>query len=529
MVLNKLNNQLRISIVIDDLSIFAWRKKIIDGIINSPFAEISQILTIPGEQKSKNKLCKYHIQLDAWYFKPKPYAFEKSEALKNIEPYIFRNWSIEQPLQRAADCILWLSEQTPSPIFLQKQHVPIFAFVHGSENTLNSYSLGYLDFLDKKEVLSSALVCYAGDRFKLIERTWSMMQTMSISRSRNEHFWKLSTILLRALEKFYRLSHTDKKTLFCTSLIDLPKPVKNNPHRIPFNKSISCLWNHALRFGVKTWRKIQYQEQWIILLDMQKGINKNFSDFKKILPPKDVFWADPFLIEDKGQHFLFFEELPFATWKGHLSVSEIDGLGNISKPKKILDLPYHLSYPFIFKFDDRFYMIPESYEAGKIQLFEARSFPDKWEHKMDLMNEVTAFDTTLFFHNEKWWMFTVLANEGSGHNDELFLFYAENPLTDQWTSHPKNPIVSDVRSARPAGNIYIEDGKIIRPSQDCARKYGYGFHLNEIEILSETDYREKSILHVRPDWEKSITRTHSFNHSSKATVIDAAIQRSRFF
>ena len=149
---------------------------------------------------------------------------------------------------------------------------------------------------------------------------------------------------------------------------------------------------------------------------------------------------------------------------------------------------------------------------------------------MNIMTGVYAFDSTLFFYNKKWWLFTLLSeHKGGGHNDELFLFYADTPFTTDWKSHPQNPIVSDVRLARPAGNIYEEDGRLIRPSQDCARKYGYGFNLNEIEVLTETEYRERRILHVRPNWDRSLSRTHSFNHLEGMTIIDAMIQRSRFF
>jgi hypothetical protein len=521
MVINNIYTNVRLLVVIDDIPLEAWRNKIIDDISDSPIYKIVNILRLSSSLQPMNQLCCLHMHIDQWYFNPKPNAFEQKENTLGVEK---KMWMSEKKLSVQFDYLIWLSDQSPSEVFLQQLTKPLLSFVHGPSNIHDGRLLGYQGFYQKREVLSSALICYTTKRFKLIERTWSMMRTMSIARSRNEHFWKLSTLLPRALKK---ISQLKSKSISIESLVDLSVNSESKP--ISTLTALRCLYHHGLCFSIKALRKLQYKEQWILLLKMQNGIAKDFNTFKKILPPKDVFWADPFLVEEKDKHYLFFEELPFSTWKGHLSVSEIDEQGNLSKPIKILDLPYHLSYPFIFKFDNQFYMIPESYEAGNIQLFEAISFPYDWQHKMDLMNGVMAFDTTLYFNNGKWWMFTTLAEEGSSHNDELFLFYADSPFTNEWTSHPKNPIVSDVRSARPAGKIYEENGKIIRPSQDCSRKYGYGFHLNEIEILTETDYREKSILHVRPDWEKLFTRTHSFNHSSKATVIDAAIQRSRFF
>ncbi len=519
MVLDTRHSALRIAIVVDDVSVPAWKKKVIDGLIEMSQSPVIELFLHPSAPKGGRQLRHLHIALDRWYFKPSPDAFN---ACKLDDGQ--RNGTIAE-LQRAQqDLLIWLSEEN-LPKELQRQSAfVVLALVHGENHSFAGQDLGYADFYHRREVISSTLVGWRNGKTWLVEQTWSMMKTMSISRSRNEHFWKLSTILLRAIRKFSRMP----KEKYEHAFIELPQ-FSSAPN--PTLKGIGVfknLYAHALRFGMKAWRKLQYKEQWILLLKMQKGIAQDFEQFKKILPPKDCFWADPFVVENEGKRYLFFEELPYATDKGHLCVTEIDDHGNISTPVKILDLPYHLSYPFIFEQDGHFYMIPESYQARNIQLFEATQFPYQWEHKMDLMTEVAAFDTTLFFYNNKWWMFTVLAEKGSGHNDELFLFYADSPFTDQWASHPQNPIVSDVRTARPAGNIYEEGGKIIRPSQDCSRKYGFGFNLNEIVVLSETDYQEKRMLHVRP-WEKGLTRTHSFNHSESVTVIDAAIQRSRFF
>ena len=275
----------------------------------------------------------------------------------------------------------------------------------------------------------------------------------------------------------------------------------------------------------KAWRKLNYREQWILLILIGQSPSRSFKDFKPLYPPKDRFWADPFLLNRNKRHYLFFEELPFATDKGHISVVEVDESGQISEPQRVLETPYHLSYPFLLEYEDRLYMIPESYQANCIEVFECMDFPLKWEPKLKLMDNICAMDTTLFHYNNKWWLFTAITeNKGASHHDELFLFFADEPLTTQWTAHPQNPIISDVRRARPAGNIYIENGEIIRPSQDSTRKYGYGFNLNKVEVLSETEYRESPILHVRPDWNPEIRRTHSYVHQPGITVIDGLIQ-----
>ena len=78
-------------------------------------------------------------------------------------------------------------------------------------------------------------------------------------------------------------------------------------------------------------------------------------------------------------------------------------------------------------------------------------------------------------------MFTnIKENEGASSFDELFLFYADELLTNHWKPHPKNPVVSDVKSARPAGSLFFYNNKLYRPSQDCSFRYGYATVINEI-------------------------------------------------
>ena len=145
------------------------------------------------------------------------------------------------------------------------------------------------------------------------------------------------------------------------------------------------------------------------------------------------------------------------------------------------------------------------------------------------MSDVEAVDTTLFWHSGRWWLFTnILETQGSSIYDELFLFSSESLLTTEWTPHPMNPIVSDVRCARPAGRIFLKDGRVYRPSQNCSKRYGYGFNLHEITMLTMTDYQEEMVAVVEPKWDKAIQATHTFNHVDGLSIVDVSQRRRKF-
>jgi hypothetical protein len=247
------------------------------------------------------------------------------------------------------------------------------------------------------------------------------------------------------------------------------------------------------------------------------------------MPPKEKFWADPHLIQVDGRYYIFIEEFVHAKNKGHISVIELDETGKWKAPVKVLEKDYHLSYPFVFKWNDKFYMVPESRANKTIDLYECADFPYKWNFKQCLMENVSAVDTTIIYYSNKWWLFTAMAeNEAAAPIFELFLFYSDDIFSGKWIAHPKNPIVSDVKSARSAGSLFVKDGKLFRPSQDCSKRYGYGFDLNKVEILSETEYYEKRTLSIRPNWDKKILATHTFASCGNLTVIDAFMTTGKF-
>jgi hypothetical protein len=246
--------------------------------------------------------------------------------------------------------------------------------------------------------------------------------------------------------------------------------------------------------------------------------------------PKSVFWADPFVIARNDLFYLFVEELLFKTNKGHLSAVVLNKKGEILDSKIILEKPYHLSYPYMLAIDGVDYMIPETNENSTIDLYKCTNFPFEWEFDRHIMKNIHAVDATPFFYDNIWWLFAnVDEKDGkSSINDELFLFYSDDFLSGKWTSHPQNPIVSDVKRARPAGKIFIENGDVFRPSQDCSSCYGNALNINQILVLTPTEYKEELISKTRlEDWDPKLKRIHSLNHDEGMTVIDTFRYRSK--
>jgi hypothetical protein len=171
-------------------------------------------------------------------------------------------------------------------------------------------------------------------------------------------------------------------------------------------------------------------------------------------------------------------------------------------------------------------MIPETRAMGRIELYRAVSFPDSWQRDRILLDCVPAADATLLHHDGRLWLFTTIAAEGASYSDELHLFLADS-LEGPWRAHPRNPVVSDVRGARPAGAIQRWGERLVRPAQDCSRRYGWALSFREIETLDEEDYGEREIERLEPGQVGGFRATHTYAADRRFEAIDVRWRQLR--
>ena len=203
-------------------------------------------------------------------------------------------------------------------------------------------------------------------------------------------------------------------------------------------------------------------------------------------PPRGRLWADPMIVRSEGQAFIFFEDYDYRSRRGHISVVELDASGCVGAPRTALQADHHLSYPFVFEWRGAHFMVPETERARAVRLYRSVEFPTRWEYVQDLLSDIRAVDATICEHGGRWYLFTSVSEAGGWSCDELFLFVADTPI-GPWAPHPMNPIVSDVRSARPGGALFRHDGVLYRPGQNSEKTYGHSLAVLEVTELTPTD------------------------------------------
>lgn len=292
---------------------------------------------------------------------------------------------------------------------------------------------------------------------------------------------------------------------------------------------LSRFFHRVIRKLNKTVSSWFFIDQWVVLAAHDLGLESlEWSQFSPIVPPPDRYWADPFVIERNDRHYVFIEEKIYQTGLGRIACLTLDSDGHLLNNQAVLERPYHLSYPFLFEHQGQLYMLPESAQHGTLEIYRCSRFPDQWEFVHNLMQDVYAVDATLLEYDGKWWLFVNMKqDENSSSLDRLFLFWADSPLSQQWAPHPMNPVVDDIRTARPAGHIFMQNENLIRPSQDCEKRYGYALNFNRITKLSVTEYEEIPAARLAPPTRDKILATHTYNTVGNMTVIDAVIRRRK--
>ena len=248
--------------------------------------------------------------------------------------------------------------------------------------------------------------------------------------------------------------------------------------------------------------------------------------FTLLASPPSRFYADPFLFEHDGATFLFFEDYDYDTGKAHISYVILGAHGS-STPALALERPYHLSYPYVFGDDGRILMIPETAYNRTIELYEAKSFPERWSLRSVLMTDIVALDATVYREAGRWWMFaTVMLEHDSSSSDTVSLFWADT-IEGPWHPHPMNPVKYDVTASRPAGTLIRSDGRLLRPTQDCSKGYGSALSWCEVVELSETSFAERLVARQACPAASRYYGLHTYNRAASYETVDFARTRWR--
>lgn len=509
---------LRIGIVLDGRAGPAWIGALVERVIQSKQIAISQVFFTGATRSSSSLFTVLYGAIDRLLFPLQNDALASTSLITlladipALEIRAPRDWTNAAAALAGLDVLLDLGSG-PLPE-IAALPCPLWHY----SQSMRQGTAGLAEVVQRCAVSGAELFAKENGQTHCIYRSWSGTHNLSARRNRQRIYWKAHAFAARRLEQLAQVGAENFYQRF----------VVPSAHSSPLRADF---WRYVAAFKWHWWRQalsdLFYRNTWHVHCGPCAEIPDTFDELSAVRPTANTYWADPFIVEREGERLLFVEEYDLKKKKGHIAVATLRANNSTPSATTIIDAPYHLSYPFVFTYENEFYMLPESSDNTSIDLYHSTDFPLHWQHAATLMRDVYAVDSTLFFYHNRWWLFTcIAAHSEAPARDELFLYYADSPLSATWTPHPLNPIVSDARCARPAGRIFTSADRIIRPAQDCSRRYGYGLRLMEIVTLDEEHYEEREYRAYLPQGKR--VGIHTFNRQAGWAAIDVKFKTRRW-
>jgi hypothetical protein len=350
---------------------------------------------------------------------------------------------------------------------------------------------------------------------RAIYRSEVTADAVSLQRGRNAAYWTSAPFVIRRLEQLASGRWEPGAEPIQPPAADVAAPTAA--------RTVRCAGRIAGRAARRKLLTAMFQHQWFLGVRPRAGDRLPGDDatpWQLVVPPPDRSYTDPFVVGHGDQTFVFFEVLEHRrAARGQLAVGRLEADGRLADVEPVLPLPHHTSYPYVFRDGGHTFLIPETGAARRVQLFAATSFPFEWEPVATLLEGVDAVDASVIAWGGRYWMWVNIAVPGGRLCVDTFL-YSSHRLGGDWRPHPQNPVVSDLRRARPAGRPFVLGDRLIRPSQDCSRRYGASVVFNQVDVLTVDDYRERPIASLEPRWADRpnlAAHTYTFDAGWEAT------------
>ena len=197
--------------------------------------------------------------------------------------------------------------------------------------------------------------------------------------------------------------------------------------------------------------------------------------------------ADPFLFAHKGLLHLFYERQVRHYGKGSIYMRKTADLAHWSEEQEVLSEAWHLSFPFVFEAEGQVWLLPESGDSFKVQLYRATDDSlSSWKPEKTLLSGVKWRDSSLFQHGGVWYLFTTICDE----NPTALHLFTSDRLQGPYSEHPLSPVCRGKEYGRSGGCVFEIDGQLFRPAQNGLQGYGKQLSILRIDRLSPSEYSE---------------------------------------
>lgn len=240
------------------------------------------------------------------------------------------------------------------------------------------------------------------------------------------------------------------------------------------------------------------KNRWVVGFKPFAGSYTDLSGMEVIEYDGDGYLADPFVVGN----YVFVEE--YVEGKGRISVIDLEKM-NLTT---VIEEEHHMSFPNIIMHGGEYYMLPEEGAINQVRLWKATSFPFEWEVAHTIIRGgMHPGDSEIFFYNDKVYLFTT---SGSDH----LMYLLES---DELLGAYRYVQETEIPNSRPAGKMFVDRGRIIRPVQKCENQYGEALILKTVSLDPYTEFESEELS---ASWIPNLNGFHTLNYNDRWIVVD---------
>lgn len=234
-------------------------------------------------------------------------------------------------------------------------------------------------------------------------------------------------------------------------------------------------------------------------------------------PPKDKWYADPFLLDVTDDSFVVLvEEFRYEHPKGRIARLVVDRKTmKIVSETIVLDLPTHLSFP-IYQYDkDVLYIYPENIESGSFSRYRYDKQTDCFVYS-DRLVDMPLADVVPFSINGRNYLLATDGRDNDGSGSILLVFSDDEGAYTHFQS-----IEFSSKIARNGGAVLKIGESIYRVAQDCSIRYGYALNFQKMVVGENGKFSFETVSQIFPSGLQYAT--HTFNVCKGWAVVDVEV------
>lgn len=241
---------------------------------------------------------------------------------------------------------------------------------------------------------------------------------------------------------------------------------------------------------------------------------------------KDRWFADPFLLSvDEELIIVLVEEFRYDHPIGRIAKLVIDRQTyKLLEMVILLDLPTHLSFPFIYRKGADVFIIPENSKSGASYIYKFNNQTNNLK-RLSTVIDLPLTDATVYRYCDTDYLLSTNLPTPNGNEMIVYEWDMEKLEANIDKSHV---IKYSSNYARNAGAVFNYNGLVIRPAQDCNTVYGGGviFHTFSCDNNDDSDFDILTTLY--PNSFRYNQGLHTYNQLENLAVIDGRGYRMPF-